>query len=263
MRQPPLAGPVDLLLTVTGDRVRLTGPGIDVAADHGGVRPGLAEAVNETRRSRARVGLPVRAEAETQVPAGELLAGPGRPAAGRVVPARASSQRAGEGAGGGGAGASAGAARPGRAAGAGRAAVGGPAQPGRPRPAGAAPAGQPVPQDGRGGGRRAAGAAADRGRDRRPRRPAAGRCWITSGNCATCWPRSAPPARTPPTCGWSRSPPRRRSGRNWTAARRTCCTSPGTAPPASWTWKTTTARPGRSPPMSSWTRRSRRGGCRR
>ena len=63
MKQPPLAGPVDLLLTVTGDRVRLTGPGIDVAADHGGVRAGLAEAVNETRRSRARVGLPVRAQA--------------------------------------------------------------------------------------------------------------------------------------------------------------------------------------------------------
>ena len=59
MRQPPLAGPVDLLLTVTGGRVQLTGPGIDVAADHGGVRSGLAEAVNETRRSRARVGLPV------------------------------------------------------------------------------------------------------------------------------------------------------------------------------------------------------------
>ena len=55
MRQAPLAGPVDLLLTVTADRVRLTGPGIDVAADHGGVRPGLAEAVNETRRARARV----------------------------------------------------------------------------------------------------------------------------------------------------------------------------------------------------------------
>ena len=63
MRQAPLAGPVDLLLTVTADRVQLTGPGIDVAADHGGVRPGLAEAVNETRRSRDRVSLPVRAEA--------------------------------------------------------------------------------------------------------------------------------------------------------------------------------------------------------
>jgi tetratricopeptide (TPR) repeat protein len=71
MRQPPLAGPVDLLLTVTDDRVRLNGPGIDAAADHGGVRPGLAEAVHEMRRSRGRVSLPVRSETQTQVPAGE------------------------------------------------------------------------------------------------------------------------------------------------------------------------------------------------
>ena len=78
-------------------------------------------------------------------------AGPGRPAAGRVVPARAGRRRAGEGAGGGGAGASAGAARPGDPAGAGRAAVGGAAQPGTARPAGPAPAGQPVPQDRRRG----------------------------------------------------------------------------------------------------------------
>ena len=75
MRQPPLAGPVDLLLAVTKDRVRLTGPGVDVAADHGGVRSALAEAVNETRRSRARVSLPVRTQAETQVPAGEVSLG--------------------------------------------------------------------------------------------------------------------------------------------------------------------------------------------
>jgi len=77
MRQPPLAGPVDVLLTVTGDRVQLTGPSIEVAADHGGVRAALAEAVNETRRSRARVSVPVRAQAETQVPAGELSLGRG------------------------------------------------------------------------------------------------------------------------------------------------------------------------------------------
>ena len=75
MRQPPLAGPVDLLLAVTGDRVRLTGPGIEVAADHGGVRSGLAEAVNETRRSRAQISLPVRGAAQTQVSAGELSLG--------------------------------------------------------------------------------------------------------------------------------------------------------------------------------------------
>jgi len=75
MKQPPLAGPVDLLLTVTNDRVRLTGPGIEVAAAHGGVRSGLAEAVNETRRSRAQISLPVRGPAQTQVPAGELSLG--------------------------------------------------------------------------------------------------------------------------------------------------------------------------------------------
>ena len=72
IKQAPLAGPVDLLLMVTADRVRLTGPGIDVAADHGGVRSGLADAINEARRTRAQVGLPVRSPAETRVPAGEL-----------------------------------------------------------------------------------------------------------------------------------------------------------------------------------------------
>jgi tetratricopeptide (TPR) repeat protein len=72
MKQPPLAGPVDVLLTVTAGRVRLTGPGFDAFADHGGVRASLAEAVNETRRSRARVSLPVRGPAETQVSAGDL-----------------------------------------------------------------------------------------------------------------------------------------------------------------------------------------------
>ena len=75
VKLPPLAGPVDLLLTVTNDRVRLTGPGLDVAAAHGGARTGLVEAVNETRRSRARAGLPVRGPAETQVGAGELSLG--------------------------------------------------------------------------------------------------------------------------------------------------------------------------------------------
>jgi tetratricopeptide (TPR) repeat protein len=72
IRQPPLAGPVDLLLEVTSDRVRLTGPSLDVAAAHGGVRSGLAEAVDQTRRSRAQVSLPVRGPAEVQVAAGEL-----------------------------------------------------------------------------------------------------------------------------------------------------------------------------------------------
>ena len=169
MKQPPLAGPVDLLLTVTEDRVRLTGPGIEVAADHGGVRSGLAEAVNETRRSRARVSLPVRGPAETQVRAGELslgraarllgesfLPGPVRSELGRVL---AAAERAHQPV-------RLGLAVPPELAGLPWEAL---PEPGWPRPAGAAPAGQPVPQDGRGGGPGAAGAAADRGRDRRPR----------------------------------------------------------------------------------------------
>ena len=71
-QQVPYAGPVDLLLTVTDEQVRLTGPGTAIAADHGGVRAGLAEAVNEMRRSRARVNLPVRNQAEVQADNTEL-----------------------------------------------------------------------------------------------------------------------------------------------------------------------------------------------
>jgi hypothetical protein len=37
MKQAPLAGPVDLVLTVTAGQVRLAGGGIDVSAGHGGV----------------------------------------------------------------------------------------------------------------------------------------------------------------------------------------------------------------------------------
>ena len=69
LKQLPLAGPVDLLLTVTAGQVRLTGPGGDVAAPHDGVPAGLAEAVNEMRRSRGRVGLAARAQTGTQLPA--------------------------------------------------------------------------------------------------------------------------------------------------------------------------------------------------
>ena len=54
-RLPP-TDPADLLLTVTTKQVRVTGPGVDVAAGHGGVRPGLAEAVDEVRRERIRRG---------------------------------------------------------------------------------------------------------------------------------------------------------------------------------------------------------------
>ena len=167
VQRPPLAGPVDLLLTVTADQVQLTGPGSEWPRARRG-RAGLAEAVNEMRRSRARAGLPVRAQTATgDRPGSRRWAG--RPGCWGVVPARTGPRRAGPGAGGGGAGASAGPARPGRPAGAGRAAVGGAAQAGWARPAGPAPAGQLLPQGGRGIGPGAAGAAADRGHDRRPR----------------------------------------------------------------------------------------------
>ena len=69
MPRPPLAGPVDLLLTVTAGHVRLTGPGGEVAAPHDGVRAGLAEAVNEMRRSRGRADLAARAGTDAQLPA--------------------------------------------------------------------------------------------------------------------------------------------------------------------------------------------------
>ena len=71
----PLSGPADLLLEVTTDRVRLTGPGGEAAAGHGGVRPGLAEAVNEIRRDRARAELPTRADTAAAPTAGLVSLG--------------------------------------------------------------------------------------------------------------------------------------------------------------------------------------------
>jgi tetratricopeptide (TPR) repeat protein len=56
MRRVPLAGPVDVLLTIDTERVRLSAGPTGISASHGGVRPGLAEAVNEARRSRAHIG---------------------------------------------------------------------------------------------------------------------------------------------------------------------------------------------------------------
>jgi len=67
-----MAGPVDLLLTVAESTVQLTGTGLNVIADHGGVRPGLLEAVQEMRRSRSRSGLAVRAEGEAQMLVSDL-----------------------------------------------------------------------------------------------------------------------------------------------------------------------------------------------
>jgi len=71
----PLAGPADLVLAVAGGQVRLSGGGVDVSTGHGGVRAGLAEAVNEARRARSRAGLPVRDLAGSQVGGGELPVG--------------------------------------------------------------------------------------------------------------------------------------------------------------------------------------------
>ena len=72
IQQARLSGPVDLVLTVIGNQVRLTGGGIDVSAGHGGVGAGMAEAVNETRRSRSRLSVPTRSQAEAQASAGEV-----------------------------------------------------------------------------------------------------------------------------------------------------------------------------------------------
>ncbi len=52
----PVREPIDVLLTVDASQVRLTGGDIDVCADHGDVSPGLANAVDETRRARANAG---------------------------------------------------------------------------------------------------------------------------------------------------------------------------------------------------------------
>jgi hypothetical protein len=71
----PLAGPVDLVLAVTGGQVRLAGGGVEVSAGHGGVRPGLTEAVNEARRARSRAGVPARDLAGTGAAGGELPLG--------------------------------------------------------------------------------------------------------------------------------------------------------------------------------------------
>jgi tetratricopeptide (TPR) repeat protein len=66
---------VDLLLAVTRDQVQLAGVSVDVSAGHGGVRPGLIEAVNEARRARARAGLPARDLAGNLPPGSELPLG--------------------------------------------------------------------------------------------------------------------------------------------------------------------------------------------
>ena len=81
MRRVPLAAPVDLLLTIDTERVRLSAGPADISAPHGGVRPGLAEAVNEARRARARIGQVLAAP----LPAGELAGDLSLARAGRLL----------------------------------------------------------------------------------------------------------------------------------------------------------------------------------
>ena len=101
---------------MTGGQVRLSGGGADASAGHGGVRAGLAEAVNEARRARGRAGLPVRDLAGAPAGGGELpVARAGRLLAESFLPGPVAAALETT-AGGGGAGASAG---PGRAGGAG------------------------------------------------------------------------------------------------------------------------------------------------
>uniref|UniRef100_UPI000831F931 tetratricopeptide repeat protein n=1 Tax=Nocardia lijiangensis TaxID=299618 RepID=UPI000831F931 len=51
---PPLTAAVDVVLTVTDTGVRLHGAGIDVTAAHSGIRSGLAGAMTDVHRERAR-----------------------------------------------------------------------------------------------------------------------------------------------------------------------------------------------------------------
>jgi tetratricopeptide (TPR) repeat protein len=81
MRRVPLAGPVDLLLTIDTERVRLSAGPTELSAPHGGVRPGLAEAVIEARRARARIGQVLAAP----LPAGELAGDLSLARAGRLL----------------------------------------------------------------------------------------------------------------------------------------------------------------------------------
>ncbi|MEV0030210.1 tetratricopeptide repeat protein [Nocardia sp. NPDC050793] len=51
---PPQTAAVDVILTVSDTKVRLHGTGIDVTATHSGLRPGLAGALTDVHRERAR-----------------------------------------------------------------------------------------------------------------------------------------------------------------------------------------------------------------
>ena len=202
----PLAGPVDLVLTVTGGQVRLAGGGVDASAGHGGVRAGLAEAVNEARRARDRAGLPVRGPGGGTGGGRGAAAGAGGAAAGGVVPAGPGAARwrgCWRG-------------RSGRTSWCGSGLEVPASWRGcrgrrcRPRTGGArwrctrwsACTARRTPR--RGGGCR--GRCGSWWRSPPPI-PAAGRCWIMSGSCGTCWPRSAAARRARRMCGWCRSLP--------------------------------------------------------
>ncbi|MET8847500.1 tetratricopeptide repeat protein [Amycolatopsis sp. NPDC004625] len=70
---PDLGEAVDLVLSVTGTEVRLTGAGTSAAAPHRGVSLGLAAALGEVRRARAgAAGRTIAPDAERAEPAGAL-----------------------------------------------------------------------------------------------------------------------------------------------------------------------------------------------
>ncbi len=74
VEEPPLTGALDLVLSVDAQRVRLSGGSIDASASHADVRPELFAAIDDVRRTRARVpDSRERQRAETAIPAtGEL-----------------------------------------------------------------------------------------------------------------------------------------------------------------------------------------------
>jgi tetratricopeptide (TPR) repeat protein len=82
IEEPVFSGALDLVLSVDAQSVRLSGGSIDVSALHGGVALGLAGAIDDVRRARARLG--AAREAREKSPIDE--AGPG---AGDLALARA------------------------------------------------------------------------------------------------------------------------------------------------------------------------------
>jgi hypothetical protein len=250
----PLAGAVDLLLSVDATQVRLSGVGVnvDVRAAHGGVRPGLAGALEDVRRARARAGAlraePAGGPGEVTVSmrrAGQLLAESFLP--GPVAEALAAVLRRAE--------AAWHPVRLGIQIDTAAAAFTQLPWEALPNPASGSPLAlhqlvtvyRQVP---------AAPPRAVPGPlrivSRSPRRPAAAEpCWTTRRSCGRCSPRSRVPAPATRRYTSCRSPPPPRSGTLWPAVTCTCCTSPRTAARARWTWRTTPEPPVRSLRRSS------------